>query len=768
MTVELEGGHGRAASSCGSSSRRASSRRSCAAAPSARRPTSRRGSAGSARSPTRRAPSTRSRASAASRCPEPIRAAAPPALLRRVDREPRAPRLHAPRARLPRLRRRGRARARRAGGGRARSRAQEDRQRADGAHRRPRDPPDQRPRRRLLPRAGAARAADARRAARAGARGGASRRCAGRPASTSPSATVECELVALAAARRVRDRARPDRLRPRARHRRAPTTTSTSRRSTSSARPRCTRGCASAAPTCAARSPATRSTTTGSRRSRARRAREAGLGSDLPRPVPQHHRPQRRARLRLRRGAAPDRRLRGARRAGGRRSSRVAGTGYGVSEAPRGLLYHRYRVDADGTILDAKIVPPTSQNQRAIEDDLRGVVERDTSSLDDERAARALRADDPQLRPVHLVRDALPHARGRTAMSAARRVVIGVGNRFRGDDGAGLAVAERLRDRVPDGVDVVAVRAGADAGCSTPGGRRRWSLVVDAVASGDAARQRSTASTRATTRSRRRSSGSSTHAFGARRDDRARARPRAAARHACSSTASKAPSSPPGDGLSRRVDGGGRAVRVDAMLDDLRAARRTDEQMHERALMHDVMRKIEEVAAAGGAARVDPRRRCASGALSHFTPEHFREHFADAARGTLAEGAEVVAHARRRHHRRRTPPASCSRASRSRSTSPRGDRLMCLGAIATLAEAWDEDGVRGRPAGRRLRRPALVRPRGGSRAPTAAPPRAFPVEVLDPEAARDALLRSAPQPSPSPARRQHDEQARHRRSRSRS
>ncbi len=62
----------------------------------------------------------------------------------------------------------------------------------------------------------------------------------------------------------------------------------------------------------------------------------------------------------------------------------VAGTGYGVSEAPRGLLYHRYRVDGEGTILDAKIVPPTSQNQRAIEDDLRDVVSRHTH-LDDER-----------------------------------------------------------------------------------------------------------------------------------------------------------------------------------------------------------------------------------------------------------------------------------------------------------------------------------------------------------------------------------------------
>src|SRR5262249_41891317 len=45
-------------------------------------------------------------------------------------------------------------------------------------------------------------------------------------------------------------------------------------------------------------------------------------------------------------------------------------------EAPRGILYHRYELDADGTILDAKIVPPTSQNQRTIEEDLHGVVER--------------------------------------------------------------------------------------------------------------------------------------------------------------------------------------------------------------------------------------------------------------------------------------------------------------------------------------------------------------------------------------------------------
>jgi coenzyme F420-reducing hydrogenase alpha subunit len=51
-----------------------------------------------------------------------------------------------------------------------------------------------------------------------------------------------------------------------------------------------------------------------------------------------------------------------------------AGTGYACTEAPRGILYHRYRIDEHGTILDAKIIPPTSQNQKTIEQDLRQFV----------------------------------------------------------------------------------------------------------------------------------------------------------------------------------------------------------------------------------------------------------------------------------------------------------------------------------------------------------------------------------------------------------
>jgi len=52
-----------------------------------------------------------------------------------------------------------------------------------------------------------------------------------------------------------------------------------------------------------------------------------------------------------------------------------AGYGCAGTEAPRGLLWHRYETAADGTIVGARIVPPTSQNQARIEDDLRRSLE---------------------------------------------------------------------------------------------------------------------------------------------------------------------------------------------------------------------------------------------------------------------------------------------------------------------------------------------------------------------------------------------------------
>ena len=75
-----------------------------------------------------------------------------------------------------------------------------------------------------------------------------------------------------------------------------------------------------------------------------------------------------------------------------------AGEGFGATEAPRGVLFHRYTLDSDGTIQGARIVPPTSQNQPSIEDDLRRYVQ-DRIHLDDERLTaeceQAIRNYDP-------------------------------------------------------------------------------------------------------------------------------------------------------------------------------------------------------------------------------------------------------------------------------------------------------------------------------------------------------------------------------------
>ena len=106
----------------------------------------------------------------------------------------------------------------------------------------------------------------------------------------------------------------------------------------------------------------------------AARARGGGRGRarrGLPQPLPQHRRTQRRDPLRARRGPAPYRGVRGARAPAVEAPPRAC-VGCGWTEAPRGMLWHRYRIAADGAIAEAKIVPPTSQNQATIEADLRG------------------------------------------------------------------------------------------------------------------------------------------------------------------------------------------------------------------------------------------------------------------------------------------------------------------------------------------------------------------------------------------------------------
>ncbi len=75
-----------------------------------------------------------------------------------------------------------------------------------------------------------------------------------------------------------------------------------------------------------------------------------------------------------------------------------AGTGAAATEAPRGVLWHRYETDSEGLITSARIIPPTSQNQAQIEADLRALAEK-MSLMDDEtlclRCEQLIRNYDP-------------------------------------------------------------------------------------------------------------------------------------------------------------------------------------------------------------------------------------------------------------------------------------------------------------------------------------------------------------------------------------
>jgi sulfhydrogenase subunit alpha len=75
-----------------------------------------------------------------------------------------------------------------------------------------------------------------------------------------------------------------------------------------------------------------------------------------------------------------------------------AGVGRACTEAPRGTLFHRYQIDDEGTIETARIVPPTSQNQKMIENDVTAFVEQHLALADDElqwHCEQAIRNYDP-------------------------------------------------------------------------------------------------------------------------------------------------------------------------------------------------------------------------------------------------------------------------------------------------------------------------------------------------------------------------------------
>ena len=62
--------------------------------------------------------------------------------------------------------------------------------------------------------------------------------------------------------------------------------------------------------------------------------------------------------------------------------------------------------------------------------------------------------------------------------------------------------------------------------------------------------------------------------------------------------------------------------------------------MHESSLINDLIRKITSIAHEQHASKVLSVT-VKLGALSHISPDHFREHFIHASRGTIAEGAQI-------------------------------------------------------------------------------------------------------------------------------
>ncbi|HEY5564498.1 MAG TPA: Ni/Fe hydrogenase subunit alpha [Rhodothermia bacterium] len=75
-----------------------------------------------------------------------------------------------------------------------------------------------------------------------------------------------------------------------------------------------------------------------------------------------------------------------------------AGTGAGCTEAPRGICWHRYTIDREGIIQKANIVPPTSQNQRSMEEDMWRFIEQNLHLPDDElqwKCEQGIRNYDP-------------------------------------------------------------------------------------------------------------------------------------------------------------------------------------------------------------------------------------------------------------------------------------------------------------------------------------------------------------------------------------
>lgn len=138
----------------------------------------------------------------------------------------------------------------------------------------------------------------------------------------------------------------------------------------------------------------------------------------------------------------------------------LAGIGFGCTEAPRGLLWHRYELDAGGLVKQARIVPPTSQNQARIEEDLRCSLEQFGLQHDEAdlrlHAEKVIRNYDPCIScATHFLQLDVEHLTATTKSTQGKRItgdetklnlntrVIGIGSSF-GADRLGWEVVQQL------------------------------------------------------------------------------------------------------------------------------------------------------------------------------------------------------------------------------------------------------------------------------------------------------------------------------------
>ena len=327
-----------------------------------------------------------------------------------------------------------------------------------------------------------------------------------------PEREVDCELVALVATGRLRDRARPDRLRPRPRHRGRPSTTSTSSRSTSSARTRSTRGARGGGTYLCG--PLARFALSGDAALAARAARRPRRRhrAAVPRSVPQH-----------RRARASSSSTPATRRC-------ASSTAYEEPDAPAvdGRAGRRRRLRRDRGAARPALPPLPARRRRddpRREDRAADVAEPARDRGRPARRRRRATRRSPTRSCATLCEQTIRNydpciscathfltLRGGAAVSE-RRVVIGIGNAYRGDDARRARGRRAMRGRAcPATVRVVEAEQeptrlldaweGADA-----------AFVVDAVASG-AEPARCTASTRPSGPLPAGVFRSSTHAFG--------------------------------------------------------------------------------------------------------------------------------------------------------------------------------------------------------------------------------------------------------------